>query len=190
MLIDNSFSLFCYIYRVNVMRLFIALELSDSTKDVIQVLQTAIGKDVSGRSSPKENLHLTLAFLGEVENPKPVIQVLKNMESRHEKFSLSFDRLEVFPSRKSQTLVLCPSQKDIVTTIARHLREGLKRAGIVFDPKPFYPHITLARNVPCVSKPPKAVEPILETFDSFCLFRSELKKDSSPKYTAIERFCL
>ena len=56
------------------MRLFIAITLSDAMKDaLIDVQNTMYEHGVRGNYTKEENLHLTLAFIGEYPDPEAVL---------------------------------------------------------------------------------------------------------------------
>ena len=58
------------------MRLFIAINLSDAMKDSLINTQNALyDLGVRGKYTSEENLHLTLAFIGEYPNAEPVLDV-------------------------------------------------------------------------------------------------------------------
>ena len=59
------------------MRLFVALCLSDGMKDALLAAQDALyDRGVRGNYTPEENLHLTLAFIGEYPDAEPVLDAL------------------------------------------------------------------------------------------------------------------
>lgn len=50
------------------MRMFIAIQLNDDMKDVLQAMQDYMrSRGVKGNYTKRENLHLTLAFIGELD---------------------------------------------------------------------------------------------------------------------------
>ena len=52
------------------MRLFIAIQLDDTIKNALTGIQAALrAARVSGNYTKIENLHLTLAFIGEYDDP-------------------------------------------------------------------------------------------------------------------------
>ena len=62
------------------MRLFIALEISPAMCTALAGLQTIFRQaGIRGNYSPEENFHLTLAFLGEVPDPDPVIEAMDSI---------------------------------------------------------------------------------------------------------------
>ena len=60
------------------MRLFIAIQFSDDIKKgLISVMHELKKKNVGGNYSPAENLHLTLAFIGETQNAEGVKRAME-----------------------------------------------------------------------------------------------------------------
>ena len=51
------------------MRLFLAIQLSPAVREALLTAQDALRRQGRGSFPPPENLHLTLAFLGEAEDP-------------------------------------------------------------------------------------------------------------------------
>ncbi len=121
------------------MRLFIAVPVTGAGK-ALQSTQAALQRSgVRGRFSPPEKLHITLAFLGSVDDPAPVFEALERVPVP--KTSLSFDRLTLF----GDVLVALLKPNEALDTCARQLRQALDEAGIRYDKKAFRPHVTLAR---------------------------------------------
>ena len=59
------------------MRLFIAINLSGEMKDaLIQVQNEMYDQGIRGNFTPEENMHLTLAFIGEYPSAEPVLDAL------------------------------------------------------------------------------------------------------------------
>jgi len=62
------------------MRLFIAIQLDDHLKDALTAMQSAMrAARVGGNYTKVENLHLTLAFIGEYGDPDRVLEVLRSV---------------------------------------------------------------------------------------------------------------
>ena len=62
------------------MRLFIAIRLSDDMRHALIRAQNELyDRGVRGRFTAEENLHLTLAFLGEVPDAEPVLDALSGV---------------------------------------------------------------------------------------------------------------
>jgi len=79
------------------MRLFIAINFSTDTKDKLQALCDELRKVSSrGRFSLRENLHLTLAFLGECDAEQTAILRSAMKEIFFDPFDLQIDQIGRF----------------------------------------------------------------------------------------------
>ena len=77
------------------MRLFIAIQLSEEMKDLIGNVQDAYRRSgVRGNYTPRENLHLTLAFIGEYGDPDEVLDAMERVS--FQPFEITMDRLGSF----------------------------------------------------------------------------------------------
>ncbi len=95
-----------------------------------------------------EKLHITLAFLGNVE-PEAVAQIeaaLDAAASATPAFSLVLDRLSAFPSERRPRVVFVGSREQgpAFRKAASNVREALAEIGFTFD-KAAVAHVTLAR---------------------------------------------
>ena len=122
------------------MRLFVAIRLSEELKTALcQAQREMEARGIRGKFSPEENLHLTLAFIGDYPEAEPVLDALRTVHFRP--FALSLDGIGCFGDlwwagiRDSAAL----------TAVARRVRRALAENGIPFDRKRFSPHITLIR---------------------------------------------
>ena len=122
------------------MRLFFALCFDEEMeKSILQVQNQLRQAGVRGRYTNKENLHLTLSFIGEYPNPKKVLQVAQSI--KHHGFSCQSLYLQSF---REMILLRMRVDKSLYEYVDL-LREGLEEQKIPFDPKDFKPHITLIR---------------------------------------------
>ena len=122
------------------MRLFIAIELSDGMKDALTRIQSDMRRrGVRGNYTNVENLHLTLAFIGEYPDPDPVLDAMETVKFRP--FSLRLEGLGRFGDLWWAGL----AGSGELTACAQRLRRALAEADIPFDRKRFSPHITLIR---------------------------------------------
>ena len=72
------------------MRLFIAINLSDAMKKALSAAQDEMyGKGVRGNFTPRENMHLTLAFIGEYPDKEQVMDALSSVSFSAFTLSLS-----------------------------------------------------------------------------------------------------
>ena len=122
------------------MRLFIAIRLSDEMEKALVACMHDLKKQgVNGKYVPAQNLHLTLAFIGEYDDPGKVKKVMESVPLQPFRLSISekgnFGNLLWAGVKGNQKL----------KTYVKDLRTALKEAGIPFDNDKFVPHITLIR---------------------------------------------
>ena len=167
------------------MRAFIALPVTADVRKACNDTQRLMQKKgVRGRFSPPGNLHITLCFLGEVKDPAPVIEALR--QTPLPKTALVFDRLTLF----GDVTVALLRRNDTLEAYVNALLQALDAAGITYDRQAFRPHITLARKTALprpefklyLCDPPlqKTTLPV----KTVKLMESDLS-GGTPKYTAI-----
>lgn len=126
------------------MRLFVALQLNDAMKDALQDMQNYMrGHGVKGNYTKWENFHLTLAFIGEFDDPEIILEAIDRAGLR---------RFEIALSGTGSFKSLWWAGIDggaALQSFARRLRRELDSAGIPYDRKRFSPHITLIRRPEC-----------------------------------------
>ena len=122
------------------MRLFVAIQLSDDIKKKITgSLHELKKKGVRGNYVPVQNLHLTLAFIGETDHPGAVKDALKNVSVKP--FKLSLDGMGMF----GDLLWVGVKGNQGLSAAAKAVRDALDDAGIAYDREKFVPHITVIR---------------------------------------------
>ena len=104
--------------------------------------------DIPGKVAPVENWHLTLRFLGKVDQVtyERFLVGLQRIEEQAS-FPISVDRFGAFPRAKRATVVWAgidrgESELSKLNEIAEDAAVG---AGLTAEERPFHPHITLAR---------------------------------------------
>ncbi len=133
------------------MRLFIAIDVpAEIKKDITQSCRYARDTFPHARFSPEENLHITMAFLGEQDESsvEAVKEIIVHVAARRQSFPVRFLPPLIAPSAENPRLILLPAEKgvqEVLAACAADVRAELTRAKIAFDPKPFLAHITLAR---------------------------------------------
>ena len=165
------------------MRLFAAVEPSPGFRAALTDLQERLqAAGVAGRFRSPSGLHLTLAFIGEW--PEDVTGILPPVR---EPFSITLSHTGIFPEAKVLWAGIAPSEE--LDRLAEQVRGNLEDAGIPFDRKRFYPHITLARKpaVPeGVALPEIRVPAVSMIVDEVCLYRSD-RGETGMEYTVIGR---
>ena len=122
------------------MRLFIAIKLDTDMKQLVGSIQNSFRRqNIRGNYTPDENLHLTLAFIGEYGNPDEVLDVLESVPFRS--VPISFSDVYIYREMCLVSIARNPGLESYV----RRLRRALAESGIPFDKKNFKAHITLVR---------------------------------------------
>lgn len=128
------------------MRLFVALLLSDEVTDTLyQTMQSLRKHTIAGRFSRRENLHLTLAFIGETNRISQAKQALSQL--RAEPFSISLSGLGRFCRDGGDILWAGLDKNPALKALAQQVQYNLKQVGFVLQERPFAAHLTLGREV-------------------------------------------
>ena len=124
------------------MRLFISLNFDEETTEALVELQESLrDSGIGGNYTKPENLHLTLAFIGEYGNPDDVLDVIESVPFRP--VTVSFDGIQLF----REMYLLRIDKNPGLESYVRRLRRALAENDIPYDKKNFIPHITLIRKV-------------------------------------------
>lgn len=133
------------------MRLFTAINFNeDIQSDLLKVIHELKSESEKGNFTRKENLHLTLVFIGEM--PESHLNIIKEAMDKvqGEKFNLSISKFGKFRNR-DESLYWCGIEgNEMLIKVQKNLAYNLKNSGISIDNKPFKPHITLGRR--CIMK--------------------------------------
>lgn len=155
------------------MRLFIAALLSDEIRKELTGAQMLFRKSgVRGNYSPEENLHLTLAFIGEYDDPDAVLDAMERVSFKS--FPLRLEGFGCFDDLWWAGL----ERSEALAAYVRRLRRALADAGIPFDGKRFTPHITLLRRAEGGKMPRLPDSEASMTVEAVSLMRSERGKHS------------
>ena len=133
----------------DVIRAFIAVDVPPEVKDHLSSVSTALGSlDLDVRLAPVSSIHLTLRFLGNVEETRvPGIgDAIRRCAQRVQPFPLAVRNLGAFPSRKRPRIVWAGVAGDGGLERLHGLLElELKKLGFDREKKKFRPHLTLLR---------------------------------------------
>ena len=129
------------------MRAFVALELPEAFADEVAALSRRLADVCEGRFVPGENHHLTLAFLGEVDEAgvRAAMDALEAACAGLGPVELAAEGLGTFGRGRTATLWLGIRRSEELDLLARRVREELAARGLSYDEKDFLPHVTLAR---------------------------------------------
>lgn len=122
------------------MRLFFAIELDERLRSALTAAQRQLyDLGIRGNATRPENLHLTLAFIGEYPDPDAVLEAACGLS--FPAFPLSLGGLGTFDG----VLWAGIEENPALAQLARQLRHALAEAQIPYDKKRFSPHLTLIR---------------------------------------------
>lgn len=125
------------------MRIFIAIRFTEAFKASIMDAQEGLREQgVRGNFTRPENLHLTLAFIGETDRIDDIKTAVASV--RFDPFVITTGQLGCFNGR-SRVLWMGIQGKEKMKTLALRLRKALDERGINYSHGPFQPHITLVR---------------------------------------------
>lgn len=124
------------------MRLFVAVNFDKRTVDKLYCCSQIIRENsISANVSRRENLHLTLAFIGEVPSAKRAVDALQRVNASP--FELTITGYGEFGT--GSVCFAKTKRCDELSALAENVRKNLTDLGVNIDTKPFKPHITLAR---------------------------------------------
>lgn len=134
------------------MRAFVGAEFNREIKDSIAGIQHIVRENSErGRFKYVGNFHLTLKFLGEVQQAKTadIGRSLKGISEKHHKIHLSIDKIGYFDGRGSiHALWLGFSgELDKLRMLYSDIEEEMHRLGIKKEIKAYTPHITIAQDL-------------------------------------------
>lgn len=176
-------------------RLFIALKLPDAVKAEIITFRDMLADEGNDRKweSP-EKLHLTLKFLGDVEENKnqDIEKILENLTQKYSKIECELDRFGFFLPR---ILWVGLKVEDHLFKLVNQLDFDLKKLDFEPETRNFKPHITILRikenlNPDFVTRYKNFKMPSVKFFmNEVVLMKSELLRSGS-KYTKLKNFYL
>jgi 2'-5' RNA ligase len=124
------------------MRLFVALALPDAVADGLLALQGGIP---GARWSTREQLHLTLRFIGEVDG-RDAAAIDDALASIHApRFTLELKSVGEFGGKKPRALWAGVRDDERLMHLQRKIESAVQRVGIAPEERKFSPHVSLAR---------------------------------------------
>jgi 2'-5' RNA ligase len=131
------------------MRTFIALNLPANERYVLeQALAPARQHGLPVRWTEPNGLHLTLKFLGEIDDSQvqPVADALQQVSARNDWLTLRIAGFGAFPSlRRASVLWVGVTADPRLLALQRDLEETLAPLGYASEERAFRPHLTVAR---------------------------------------------
>lgn len=132
------------------MRVFLAVEFSEDIKESLVQIQQAVRREsLKGNFTLKENLHLTIQFIGEIdgEQLEPLKNAVKEVAQIQQSFELSIKGLGQFPRGNNKIIWVGLDDSEPMQKMYLASKKALEKQGYVLDQKGFTPHITIGRQV-------------------------------------------
>ena len=123
-------------------RLFTGLEIPAALSDSLSLLRGGLP---GARWIDPENYHLTLRFIGDVDDD--VAQEIEWLlgKVRREDFELRIDGLQSFGGRKPRAIVATVAPSPAVMELQAEHERLMQRVGLDPEGRKYTPHVTLAR---------------------------------------------
>jgi len=127
-------------------RIFISLVLPEDLKSQIVSFQKSLDERLF-RNVPRENLHITLVFLGHIKNESEIKQTgqeLRDILKEVRTFPVKSESFELGPTNSNPRLIWLKISSPHLISVSRLLQDKLLE-GRFKETRPFRGHITVAR---------------------------------------------
>lgn len=179
-------------------RLFVALKIPDEALNrLLDIRNSRANEELNIKWEPKEKLHLTLKFIGEVQ--EELIPQIKNELKFIEDFSeikCEINKFGLFYRFENPSILWAGLQcSKTLELISEELNNKLQSIGVEKENRKFKPHLTLLRVKKSVDEDllnkfkNYNLNPILFKGKKISLIKSDLKKGGSV-YTELENYKL
>jgi RNA 2',3'-cyclic 3'-phosphodiesterase len=179
-------------------RIFIAINLPDKVRSNLSGQQLKWA-ELPCRWTKEENLHITLAFLGSLNDEEllELCKITKEIASRHESFTVNLNKIIYGPTSQNPKMVWVESEgSKELSKLQRELENSLPVEKDKENRK-YSPHITLGRLKPWEFRKiepeerPVVNESISLSFEvkSIDIMESDLKR-GGPEYEVVESYPL
>lgn len=132
------------------MRVFFAIEVEEEIKNYLAHYQEMVQKNsVKGNFTVSDNFHLTLKFIGEVEekNIEVLKEALDSLGQQHRSFHLTSKDIGSFPRGSKQIIWAGLEREPRLQKLYNDLEDRLTLLGYERESRPYRPHITLGREI-------------------------------------------
>jgi len=164
------------------MRLFIAINFDDAVRKQLLGIQARLRSQCTrGNFTRPENLHLTLAFLGETPEGKvaPLLKIIEGIQALPEAapFEVPFNHTGCFSHSHKELWWVGADENcsglNRLKAIHSQLIKRLLEASFSVDNRSFSPHITLGREIKHSEKISLNCDEVKVKVDRLCLMKSE-----------------
>ncbi len=184
------------------MRCFVAVKAGEAVRRKLAEVQAALRRaDADVRWVDEENLHLTLKFLGEIEEEEAgrLAGLLKEESARWPRMELEYAGVGNFPEHGAPRIVWAGCTGDVarLAGLAGAVERAAEKIGVPREGRPFVAHLTLgrvksarnAKRLLAAIEAQRRVPVGKDAVAEFVLFRSTLTPEG-PVYEPVEAFPL
>jgi RNA 2',3'-cyclic 3'-phosphodiesterase len=122
------------------LRLFVALPIPDDIADKVVRLQRGLE---GAKWSPRENLHVTLRFLGDIDERQAEEVDAALGEIRSPPFTIELAGTGTFGGEEPHALWLGLKPNTRLLALQKQCERACRRAGLAPDPRAYTPHMTI-----------------------------------------------
>jgi 2'-5' RNA ligase len=123
-------------------RLFTAIELPDEVRDELYRLRMPLP---GARWIEPQNYHVTLRFVGDIQNREAREFIANLARLEPDGFEIRLSGLGAFGGDDPHAIFADVESNPRLDELARAHDKAARNAGLASDPRPFKPHVTLAR---------------------------------------------
>jgi RNA 2',3'-cyclic 3'-phosphodiesterase len=131
------------------MRLFFAIELGDALLELLDETMAPLRAEAPELAwIPRERQHLTLKFLGDVDEAaaSKLVEAADRAAARHPPLEMHVREVGAFPNfRRARVVWIGVEQEPRLEMLHHDLELACAEEGFEVEGRPFRPHITLAR---------------------------------------------
>jgi RNA 2',3'-cyclic 3'-phosphodiesterase len=125
------------------LRLFYAIWPDDHSREKLASISRNLN---AGKVTPPENLHITLLFLGDIQDELKMAMLSGTDSIKCPKFALKLSQFGYF--KRSGVFWLAPDNiPEELITLVNNLSELAVMNNIAVEDQPYLPHVTLARKI-------------------------------------------
>ncbi len=182
------------------MRCFVAIDINNELCAKIGEIQSRLKKQVKNQDGIKwvkpDLIHLTLKFLGEVEEEKAemINFAIEQVCAKNKSFELEFSTLGTFGRPVSVLWLGIEKQTAALDKLVQDIEQAFEELGFAKEQRPFSAHLTLARVKD--GRLSRQLTEIIDSFgkinagivkpDSICFYKSQLTS-AGPVYTLLRK---
>ncbi len=165
--------------------LFFALWPDEFLQQPLATLAQTLRAQCGAKLVDEKNIHLTLAFLGEVDASNIARMIEAAATIKLKSFPLQLNQLGSFHRSKVAWIAPTETPPELLSLVS-DLHDKLRAENFTFDTKPFVPHITLLRKTHSLETT-KLEKAISWNVRAFALVRS-YSEERGVRYEVIRKF--